>query len=39
VFDKTQSTVGNEGVRDPLSANKDDSKGERDFTPLKDKLG
>jgi hypothetical protein len=38
VFDKTQSTVGNEG-RDPFSANKDDSKGERDFTPLKDKLG
>ena len=39
MFDKTQSTVGNEGARDPLSANKDDSKGERDFTPLKDKLG
>jgi hypothetical protein len=32
--------VGNgEGGRDPFSATKDDSKGERDFTPLKDKLG
>ena len=38
-FDNTQSTVGNDGGRDPFSANKDDSKGERDFTPLKDKLG
>ena len=40
LFDKTQSTVGNgEGGREPFSATKDDSKGERDFTPLKDKLG
>lgn len=44
VFDKTQSTVGNAASTngDPFSARtlrEDASNRERDFTPLKDKLG
>lgn len=44
MFDKTQSTVGNAASTngDPFSARtlrEDASNRERDFTPLKDKLG